>query len=212
MNESAICKLKAVAEPIDGSCDAPTSTAGIYELFKPLDGFYAFNRALLVRPRGRVFGVQNVSGWNAQELWKSNYGALLSGMTVFAEDIVGYSFVLEQDGAVLFFDPELGSLEPYAICIEEWAAKIMADPEKVGQKLAERWVQENGPINIGARLAPPIPFMFEESEGLGNIEVPELVLSQYRGKLYQQLKDIPDGEAVQFPSLPDAMRSESDPK
>ncbi|MBL4697418.1 MAG: hypothetical protein JKX70_01150 [Phycisphaerales bacterium] len=212
MNQSAISKLKAVAEPMNGSCDASSKMIDMYELFKPLDGFYAFNRALLVRPLGNVRGVKNISDWNEQELWKSNYGSVLSGMTIFAEDVVGYSFVLDQEGRVLLFDPELGSLESYAISTEEWAAKIMADPEEVGRGLSQRWTQENGPIKIGSRLAPLIPYMFKESDGLGNIEVPELVLSQYRGKLYQQLKGIPDGEAVQIPSLQDAVHSENDHK
>jgi hypothetical protein len=173
------------------------------------NGFYAFDRALLVRPFRSMRGVSGLEDWNDPDLWKMRFSRELGEYVFFAEDTVGYSFCLGTDQRVYLFDPEHGLLEHYAESVEEWAEVILADPSEVGSSLAALWSEEHGEIPFGYRIPPVIPFVMKESEGMGNILAPELPLIKYRASLARTLRDVEDGEQVQVQSLAEYLREQS---
>jgi hypothetical protein len=176
--------------------------AQIPEPLKPMlmqkNGFYAFGPALFVRPWGAdVRG--NCLWWNATSTWRNEFGGEGDDLLFFAEDIFGFQFAIHPNGFYQF-DPETADREYMGKDVYEWAETLMGDLEFfTGAPIAERWQELNGALPAGKRLAPPVPFAFGgefEAEQLGAITDVELM--RFRGDIYMQTKDLPDGARVEF--------------
>jgi hypothetical protein len=170
------------------------------------NGFYAFEASLHIfswddsMSQDGNFGLQ---AWNERALWRDCYDGLTDGLLFFAEDIFGGQFAIREN-EVIFFDPESGDIEVLAKSIEDWAAKILLNyPELTGYPLAHSWQAINGPISRGKRLLPKIPFILGGDYEVNNLFAVDAVKGmRYRGELWKQLRDLPDGAQVRLKALP----------
>lgn len=183
--------------------DSPAGARMLEELLSIKNGFYAFESALLVRPlthRGAPLGIVE---WNAPALWKHEYGGSLDGCLCFAEDVFGGQFALARD-TVLAIDPETGESEDVAKSLEEWANAVLEDTSyRTGLRLAHDWQEQHGPLNVGYRLLPKVPFVTGGRFLLENLHTtPDLEGMRFRGTIAKQIRDVPDGGHVAFEVKP----------
>jgi len=163
------------------------------------NGFYAFESALHVFPITEPDDPFGLERWNAAELWKNSFEGLAEGYLCFAQDIFGVQFCI-RDGGVYSFDPEIAETVFLASSLDEWAAMIMADYDFLcGYPIARLWQEQHGALPLNCRLVPKTPFF-----GGGEFAVENLKMvacdegMRLRGPVASQLKNIPDGAAVQF--------------
>ena len=198
MNEK-ILKLLAIG----GS--ALTSSPSTSTLARPLtsilglkNGFYAFEGALHVIPDAVLGGTpRGLADWNAENTWVGSYDHLADGALFFAEDALGSQFAL-RDGEVVVFDPETGTFEPMARDLEDWAAKVLADPDVwTAHSLARAWQEANGQLRDGHRLVPVTPFVLGGAFSVENLRSMEATKGmRYRAEIAVQIRDLPDGTPV----------------
>lgn len=169
---------------------------------KPLltkkNGFYAYGPALYVRPWGAdVSG--NALWWNAVDTWRDEYQGVGDDLLFFAEDIFGFQFAISPQGFYQF-DPETTEREYLGADIYEWARTMISDLDfYTGFSISDAWTEAHGRIPVGSRLAPPVPFFLGgefDVDGLAPINDVELM--RFRGDIYQQTKDLPEGAQINF--------------
>ncbi|MDA1361623.1 hypothetical protein O1R50_18490 [Glycomyces luteolus] len=165
-------------------------------LISKRNGFYAFGPALYVRPWGA--GYQgNCLWWNAKDLWRQEYKGVGDDLLFFAEDLFGFQFGLARSG-FYSFDPETTEREFMAKDVFGWAQKILSDADNLtGAPLGDAWIEQNGPLPLGTRLAPVVPFFLGGEFEVDHLNpIPEVELMRFRGDVFQQTKDLPDGAQV----------------
>jgi hypothetical protein len=169
----------------------------LWALLGACNGFYAFEGALHVFPSGGP-GAQTLERWNAPDLWRGRYREL-DDSVCFAEDVFGGQFILRGE-AVHTFDPETGEIQVIADSLEGWAGALLEDYEFLtGQPLAHAWQAQHGALAAGHRLVPKVPFVVGGAFELANLHAMEAVHGMtWRADLARQLRDLPDGTAIQF--------------
>ena len=171
------------------------------------NGFYAFEAALHLFPEmeDRIEGSEKVGlqAWNAAAAWRDSYGDLLDGIFFFAEDVFGGQFGIRDD-EIVTFEPEAGDIELMAHNLDDWAGRILSDYSQLtGYPLAHAWQSAHGPIPPGKRLLPKRPFILGGPFDEGNLFAVDAIKGmRYRGDLWQQLRDLPDGAQVRLKPLP----------
>lgn len=209
MPESSIKKLVELSsEPLARSTPRLSSELRLVggaladdleELLARRNGFYCFENALHVFPGRSDRGHIGLIEWNAQELWKREYGKLISPSVFFAEDIFGGQFCIVGN-AIHTFDPETAELLQLASSINEWAEKLLQDYNQLtGYPLAHQWQREHGALLPGKRLVPKAPFVLGGEFSVKNLYVAESAAGmRARGNLARQLIDVPDGAQVSY--------------
>jgi hypothetical protein len=170
------------------------------------NGFYAFEGALHVFPEqaGDVNPQEiTLAEWNGRKLWRVEYDDLTEGLFFFAEDIFGVQFAIQKND-IVSFDPESGEIKRIAGDIEEWAGVILDDFRLLtGFPIAHDWQQQHGALQRGKRLLPKIPFVLGgQYESCNLIAVDAVEGMRYRGELWRQIRDLPDGAQVRLNVLP----------
>lgn len=178
----------------------------LVEILLQKNGFYAFESALHVFPLATsCSGINDFSlqQWNASGLWRNYYGNLISGLVFFAEDVFGGQFGFK-GREIVYFDPESGELSVVGDSVEAWVEILLSDYKNItGYPLAHAWQSINGSIPIGKRLLPKIPFILGGEYSVGNLfAVDSIKGMQYRGELWTQICNLPDGAKVQLKVLP----------
>jgi len=168
-------------------------------LLERKNGFHAFLSALHVFPLADSPSDGDLAGWNRKELWKSEYGDLMSSALFFAEDLFGGQFGI-RDGEICSFEPETGEFEVLAPDLEGWAEQILREHEVLaGTELAREWQEANGALPPGKRLAPKVPFVAGGEFEVKNLYAAEPVQTmRFRANLARQIKDLPEGAKIQF--------------
>lgn len=203
----ALCKSKP---------DVPASlidiggggTDQLVELLQDRNGFYAFESALHVLPSDCVNSAEqaqlntwpmDLEQWNTDALWRNQFGPAANGLLFFAEDAFGEQFALF-NGTVWRFDPESAERKEVAGDLDAWAEMILSDYSfETGYPAAHDWQQQNGPLNQGQRLIPKVPFIMGgkyEADNLFALDAVEGM--RYRGDIWKQIRDLPDGTRVQL--------------
>jgi len=195
-----VCERGRLSELL---ADAPAGARALGDLLSIKNGFYAFESALLVRPlthRGVPLGIAE---WNAPVLWKYEYEGSLDGFLCFAEDVFGGQFALGRD-AVVAIDPETGESEDVAKTLEEWADVVLGDSSyRTGYPLAHDWQRQHGPLSVGHRLLPQVPFVTGGKFVLENLySTTDVEGMRFRGSVARQIRDVPDGGHVAFEVKP----------
>lgn len=183
--------------------DARAGSSELSELLSIKNGFYAFGSALLVRPlayRGMPLGIAE---WNAPALWKYEYEGSLDNFLCFAEDVFGGQFALGRD-AVVAIDPETGEVEEVAKTLDGWADAILRDSGyRTGHPLAHDWQAQYGPLAVGHRLVPKVPFVTGGKFVLENLySIADVEGMRFRGSIARQIRDVPDGGHITFEVKP----------
>ncbi len=199
--------LSISSAPISHHADVDLGTAGdlgvigeqLEDLLRTKNGFYAFESALHVFPGAVQEGEITLSRWNSFELWRFEYGELAEGLLFFAEDALGDQFCICGEN-VCSFTSETGELKTLADSLEGWAERILKEYKVLtGYPLLHLWQEKNGPLPIGTRLMPKLPFVLGGKYSLDNLYALSAVSGmRSRGNLAHQLKDVPDGSRVQF--------------
>ncbi|MDH0865430.1 SMI1/KNR4 family protein [Mitsuaria sp. GD03876] len=169
------------------------------------NGFFAFESALHVLPAVETVAapVIGVQAWNAQDTWRDRYEDLLSAIFFFAEDAFGGLFGI-RDKEIVSFEPETGDLDVMADSLDGWAAAILSDHAQwTGHPVAHAWQAAHGAIPAGKRLLPKRPFILGGAFDVANLFAVDAVKGmRYRGDLWRQLRDLPDGAQVRLMPLP----------
>ncbi len=172
----------------------------IFTMLRKKNGFYAFESALHVLPLTSD-PTSGLEAWNADSLWRSEYGDLAEGLLFFAEDIFQDQFCLStKQNSVLRFYAETGQTSVMASSVEEWAGVILSDyREETGWPLLDQWQAKNGPLRRGKRLMPKTPFF------LGGAYSPEnfwpgdpLEGMRLKADLAIQTRNLPEGATVKL--------------
>jgi hypothetical protein len=168
-------------------------------LLSECNGFYAFDRALLVRSWWRDAPPRGVQQWNDPVGWRSDFQFDLSRYLFFAEDVFGLQFAIGDD-AVAQFDPETGGVSQLAPSVREWLDLVAADHSTIaGSAFAREWCANHGPLQPGDRLVPKTPFVLGGSFSLENLTlVEELKAMRIRSAIANSIKDVPEGGEVVF--------------
>jgi hypothetical protein len=167
------------------------------ELLNEVNGFYAYESALLVRPMQNQSAPLGVVDWNAHNLWKVNYAEGLGKTLFFAEDIFGVQYCIRGDG-ICTFDPETGLFEAMRESLVEWSNDIMLNYNlRTGYALAHEWQTKNGILKPGIRLLPKIPFVCGGKYELDNLYPLDDVKGMlFRASIANQIRDLPDGSEI----------------
>lgn len=184
----------ALCESIASSSADHSRMEELIRLAARRNGFYAFESALHVFPMVMPCDHLTAEDWNDPSLWKDQYGAAAKGIWCFAEDIFGGQFAIAND-IVVSFDAEAGDLTKIADTVEEWACHILTDYEYLtGYPFAHEWQETHGPLPVGQRLVPKIPFIFGGEYAVANLYAADAVRGmRLRGDIYKQSAHLPDG-------------------
>lgn len=162
------------------------------------NGFGAFKNALLVLPATRHSSVPGAIEWNSTNGWRRYYEESLPECCFFfGQDLLAGQFGLTESGVVRL-EPESGELSLHSDCLESWAKKILGDCDyETGYSLGKDWQSQNGPLGPEIRLVGKLPFILGGdyvTENLVAIATSDAMMKL--GHLYQQVKDVPDGERI----------------
>jgi hypothetical protein len=197
------CISKLIEISSDALCDMPPPDlervhgerlAELTRICARRNGFLAFESALHVFPVSFECAEMTFQAWNGVEAWKYAYGGVVDDVMFFAEDIFGDQFGILNDSVVLFRS-ETAELEPIASSLEEWACRMLTEYEDLtGYTIARAWQREHGPLAKGTRLTGKVPFVLGGAYDLSNLHAAEsLKLMRFRGDIYCQIRDQPDG-------------------
>lgn len=162
------------------------------------NGFYAFESALLVRSIGRGSSVPlDVESWNERSLWVGDYGDLIQGLFCFAEDTFQDQFCLSPLGIVRFV-AETGEQKFLADSLEGWASVMLENSRfETGWPLASEWIQAYGPIPVGKRLMPKIPFFLGGQYSLDNLRLGDDANGmRFKADIARQTRALQEGAKV----------------
>ena len=193
-----IGKLIAISSnsllPTSISADGPTR-----ELLEIKNGFYAFESALHVFPTGISADIITLETWNQHNCWKSNYSIGVDDLLCFAEDVFGCQYAM-RGNEIAKFDPETGYCNHHSKTLQEWAGMILDDYEyETGYPLIHEWQISHGPIAVGHRLVPKVPFVLQGEFNVANLR-PMVARDSmiYRSKLAEKLRNLPDGARIEY--------------
>lgn len=195
---SALTQMIGLAGPPLGSqFKSPATGFGeLDDLLREKNGFFAFESALHVFPTGSS-AVMSLEEWNAESLWRHEYGDLADGLLFFAEDIFGVQFAYDGH-AIWSFDPETGSREHFSPTLDAWADSVLADYKvTTGYELAHEWQLEHGPLPLDHRLVPKQLFITGGTYSVDNLY--SVTASQgmgFRGSIAAQIRDLPEGAQI----------------
>jgi hypothetical protein len=168
-------------------------------LLELANGLYAFESALHVYSDLGTDSEHGLLSWNRPDVWRQEYQGAADRGIFFAEDIFGHQFSSE-NGAVFLFDTETDTYEPFAADLEDWASVILEDfRATTGHPLAHEWQAANGPLPLGQRLAPKIPFVLGGEYSASNLYAIDTAKAlRFRASLAGQIRDLPDGTQIKF--------------
>ena len=99
----------------------------LFHMLQQKNGFYAFEAALHVFPLTADPGT-GLEAWNADSLWRNEYGEIAEGLLFFAEDILQDQFCLsKKESGVFRFHAETGRTTLMAESLEVWAGAILSN-------------------------------------------------------------------------------------
>jgi hypothetical protein len=170
----------------------------LFALLREKNGFYAFESAMHVFPITEDPG-SGLEGWNADSLWKYEYGSMAEGLLFFGEDVFQDQFCISKSG-VARFDAESGNIEVMAPSLEAWAELMLADYSvQAGWKLAHEWQAVYGALPRGKRLMPKMPFFLGGQYSLDNLWVGNsLEGMRFKGDLARKTQGLPDGTKIRL--------------
>lgn len=172
----------------------------LFGMLKLKNGFYAFESALHVLPLMGDAGL-GLERWNEESSWRYGYRSLADGLLFFAEDIFQDQFCLsENERCVLRFYAETGETISMADSVEEWARTILSQHHKeTGWPFVQAWRTRYGPLPLGKRLMPKIPFFLGGEYNVDNFWLGDPIDGmRLKADLAIQTRNLPEGAQVQI--------------
>lgn len=170
-------------------------------LLRLKDGLIAFESSLHIFGYEEVPDFPSLKQWNSILGWRKYYDLSEDKLLIFfAQDVFASQFAISSNGILRFY-PESGEFENHTNSLEEWAAKILNDYHyETGWEIAHEW-QINNSFSLGReyRLLPKIPFILGGEYEASNMHAVKTELAMEKlGKLYMQIKSLPDGHKVKI--------------
>ncbi|MFD7908668.1 hypothetical protein ACFV4G_41315 [Kitasatospora sp. NPDC059747] len=179
-------------------------------LLVEMNGFYAFESALHVFPSGEAgLPGRSVEEWNSKSLWRDSYGHLMPDVIFFAEDVFGGQFAVARDGVVYSFNPETAALVRFSEDVARWRGDVIADwNHATGYSVGHEWQMRNGPLPVGHRLVPKIPFVVGGEFSCENmVPVEAAAALKYWGRFALAIAGGRDGDQFRFdPNVIEGLR------
>jgi len=203
MNDALKNLLAISGEPLGEAafdCDALGSWGPVgrelSELLQMKNGCCAYESALIMRPLYSR-AIRGILEWNKPSLWRAEYKSVSAPILCFAEDLFGIQFCIV-DNHVCTFDPETGEMKAQWTSLEEWANAILSDKNAMtGYPIAHEWQLINGPLLLGYRLIPKIPFVLGGEFKIENLFLMEDARGMLsRANIANQIHEIPDGTQI----------------
>lgn len=200
--KDSVVRLSDLGSSQLGATSCPTKEIphAISSLIEEKNGFYCFESSLHVFPWGGGSG--SAEHWNSLDVWDVKYSGSVSGLTFFAEDAFGFQFAAAADG-IYSFDTETADRELVSRDIMEWSSLILDDYEvQTGYPVMHDWQVDNGPIPLGCRLAPALPFFLGGEFDPKEMRSKEsFSLLEFRAEVYKRTKSLPDGAQIEMPII-----------
>jgi len=169
----------------------------LMRLLELRNGFLAFESALHVRSLEGRSGYVGLLEWNEESGWRRHYETVPNNALFFAEDVFANQFAIGPQG-VGRLNPETGNYKAHSPTLDAWAELILRDYNfETGWKLAHEWQTAHRALKLGERLLPRQPFVLGgefETENL--MAVPSGDAMERLGRLYQTIRNVPDGTRV----------------
>ncbi|WP_236787917.1 hypothetical protein [Amycolatopsis sp. GM8] len=167
-------------------------------LLTAVNGFTVFNAGVQVFHAGSAGLGPELAQWNTPGSWKETYNGLADGLFCFGQDLCGRQFAVEHQEHVVLFDPETAERTRIGTCLQDWAAWLLADPERNACRgYATTWQDRYGALTHDQRLIPLRFFNLGGTYDFDNIVAkPAAECMRIRGPLAQQLHQLPDGVQV----------------
>jgi hypothetical protein len=202
---SHLSKLLSVASGPLGDDELPLesadqASAAVYDLLRHRNGFYAFGSALHVFGYGgKSVPGRSLQQWNSKAGWRALYPGIASHGLLFAEDVLGCQFLLDNQG-VHTFDPETSDIEIVATTITAWVGLMVQDYNRMtGYPLAHEWQQSQGGLKMGERLMPKLPLVLGGAFSVGNMYSLDAEDGmRLRSDLARQIRDLAEGARIEY--------------
>ncbi|SMC00536.1 hypothetical protein SAMN00120144_1290 [Hymenobacter roseosalivarius DSM 11622] len=142
--------------------------------------------------------------WHGEQALYKTYDTVLTTDIPFAQDCVGNQFLLRQ-GEVVFLDTETGEIAPLEVDFKHFligAEKYPVDALEL--EPLRRWQQQGGTLTPGQLLHvyPPVCIAAATDKAtLAPVAGPKRLA--FLAGLYQQIKHLPDGQALTIKPLQD---------
>jgi hypothetical protein len=205
MTHCSISKLLAIAsDPIADPTNATDALSKwgrvgqeLADMLNLINGFYAYESALFVRPLHNAVPPLGLLEWNARDCWVTNYPDDLSDVLFFAEDVFGGQYCIRK-GSICTFNPETGVFEEMNTSLDAWANDVITDHNfRTGFSLAHSWQVQNAPLQPGRRLIPKVPFVLGGKYEVNNLHsLDEVNGMLFRASIANQIRDLPDGAEI----------------
>lgn len=168
-------------------------------IYRNMNGFYAFAGALHFYPLANIDSIQEVRRWNAPETWKKYYADFDDAIFCFAENLFGEQFCIV-GGVVCRFDPETCEMEMLGNCLDEWCSSLLSDCEvQTGYPLVKEWLASHGPLPVGSRLVPNVPFVCGGEFSISNLHLsPVLDSMRFRASIFNQIRNVTNDGQIKF--------------
>lgn len=196
----------AIAAPLNSgalrkltSGKSPRLEHELNSLLADKNGFFCFESALLVRPLDYDCQPLGILQWNHPNVWRGEYKINLGEIVFFAEDVFGVQFCM-RDNSIQSFDPETGGFTQVAETVEDWARWLLENHRvRTGWPLAHEWQEKKGPLPLGSRLLPKVPFVCGGQFSIENLYILKDVDGmRFRASIANQLVGVPDGTKIVF--------------
>jgi len=195
--------IRFTGAPITSATTLALLPSYLQEFLRKQNGVVAYFGGLHIR------GCVGVPAWHAlEEAWHGpnafwrTYSTVLRSDIPFAQDCVGNQFLLRGD-AVYFLDTETGELADLEVDFKHFLFGVEKFPvDALGMQPLRTFQQGGGVLHPGQLLSlyPPacIATQDKTKTSIKAVATPERLA--WLAKFYQQIKDLPDGQSIQFKS------------
>ncbi|MEM7038128.1 MAG: hypothetical protein AAF570_14180 [Bacteroidota bacterium] len=182
----------------EGMTNMPSFDQGYSEFLTEMNGGAFFEGALI------LYGNSEQAGFDLQTvnaLMQELYGKLVERKFFFGQDILGLQYYLDVKKKVVGqMNIETGEMEVIARHFPAFLAELENDLDYLtGLDLLRDYVEENGPLEFGARLCPMKPFVIGGEYEVSNLKAKNALENlKINAFVYHKIKDLPDGANVSF--------------
>lgn len=184
--------LQISTEGLYSSYEGKDFNDELNKILKRKNGFYAFEAALHFFSSDEIMQISNLM----KEVYRYKN---TENCIFFAEDIFGNLFCYNNyRNKIFLLDLENGSIEECGSSFKEWSKNILEDYNYLtGYSIAHDWQKRNGSLREKERLFPKTPFVLGGEYSVSNLDkIEQLEGIKNKFNLYNQIKDIKDGEKV----------------
>lgn len=175
----------------------PANLAG---LLGQINGFIQFHGGLHVRGACHEPDWHSLrDAWDGEAAFWRLYPEVNQSDVPFAEDCMGDQFLL-RDGVTHKLSAETGEIESLGIGLREFFEAVAADPVKfLSLQPLLQHQEDGGRLEPGQLLAASPPFCVEESaDGVSLAAISTGERRRFLADLAAQLRDVPDGDQIEF--------------